>query len=71
MAKYRFNQSGAGVPGLPHEITDQEVSQFNPEQLGLWHAALESGVYVEVTDASRKPVRKSRKSDVSDEGEQV
>ena len=58
MQKYKFVGPGAGVPGLPHEITQAEIEQLNETQFDEWHAALSSGLYVEVTDA--KPVRKSK-----------
>ncbi len=72
MTKYKFNGTGPGVPGLPHEISDEQVAQFNPEQRELLTAAIAAGTYVEIEDAP-KPARaiKSRKSATSDEGEQI
>ncbi len=72
MTKYKFNGTGPGVPGLPHEISDEQVAQFNPGQRELLTAAIAAGTYIEI-DAP-KPARvstKSKKSATSDEGEQA
>ena len=47
MQKYIFVGNGAGVPGLPHEITQAEIDQFNPDELAIWQAALDNGLYIE------------------------
>ena len=72
MTKYRFNGTGPGVPGLPHEISEEQVTQFNSEQRNLLNAALAAGTYVEIEDAP-KPARisKSKKSaPIADEGDE-
>jgi hypothetical protein len=47
MKKYIFDKSqGDGIPGLPHEVTDEEA-----KALGVFEtlqAAIKSGAYVEV-----------------------
>jgi len=60
--KYKYVGDGAGVPGLPHEISQAEIDQFNELQAAGWSAALSSGLYVEV--AEPKPVTRSKKSAV-------
>ena len=68
--KYKFAGDGACVPGLPLDITEEEVSQFNVEQRQAFEAALASGAYVEIGEEP-KPARapKSKKSEPgSDEG---
>jgi hypothetical protein len=70
--KYKFVGDGACVPGLPLDITAEEVSQFNVEERQAFDAALTSGAYVEIGEEP-KPARapKSKKSEsVSDEGAQ-
>lgn len=70
MPKYKFVGDGAGVPGLPHEIAQAEIDQFNPEQLAEFDAALASGLYVEVTDEPvRSKPKKSREHVPAAEGE--
>jgi hypothetical protein len=61
MTKYRYSGNGVGVPGLPHEIDQAEIEQFNETQAMEWQEALSMGLYVEVTDAPA-PVRKSKKT---------
>jgi len=47
MAKqYRYIGAGAGVPGLPHEITDEQAKARGVED--LLKAAVENGNYAEV-----------------------
>jgi len=70
MTKYKFNGTGPGVPGLPHEISDEQVAQFNPEQTELLKAALAAGTYIEIDAPKPARVSKSKKSALSDEGEQ-
>jgi hypothetical protein len=60
MQKYKYVGNGAGVPGLPHEITQAEIEQLNDDQAAEWREALSMGLYVEITDAPA-PVRKSKK----------
>jgi len=56
--KYKYNGDGAGVPGLPHEISEAEYASFNREQVKALEDALKSGVYVEAAP-SRKFIKKS------------
>jgi hypothetical protein len=57
MAKhYIFCGEGAGVPGLPHEINDQEADERGLRD--LLQAAIEAGNY---TEADSKASRKSSK----------
>ena len=46
MTRYRFNGAGDGVPGLPHEITDEQARELGlTELLGQ---AVATGTYAEV-----------------------
>lgn len=65
MKQYIYQGDGAGIPGLPREISEAEIDQFNPEQAQAWSEALASGAYVEV-GAPR--AIKPRKSAPTDEG---
>ncbi len=60
--KYKFVGEGAGVPGLPHEITDEEA-----EMLGLKEflaEAIRNGNYREAGAAVATPnVRKPKKAE--------
>ena len=48
MAKrYRFIGDGAGVPGLPHELTEEDAHKLGVETLLM--EALKNGAYEEVT----------------------
>lgn len=70
--KYKFVGNGACIPGLPHEISQAEIDQFNPEQMKIWNAALSSGAYIEVVDEpAEKParVRKTKSPEIAGEGE--
>lgn len=42
--KYKYVGTGAGVPGLPHEITDEEALELGVVQ--LLQEALKNGDYV-------------------------
>ena len=68
MKKYKYNGSGDGIPGLPHQITDDEISHLNPDQLAQFEAALAINLYVEAADP--RPARKSKKSAKNAEGAQ-
>jgi hypothetical protein len=46
---YRFIGEGAGVPGLPHELTDREAVMLGVE--ALLAQALELGTYEEVKES--------------------
>lgn len=43
--EYKFIGEGAGVPGLPHEISDEEAESLGVTE--LLKAALENGSYVQ------------------------
>jgi hypothetical protein len=47
--RYHFIGEGAGVPGLPHELTDREALALGVE--ALLAQALELGTYEEVKEA--------------------
>jgi hypothetical protein len=55
MKKYKYVGDGMGVPGLPHEISDEEVEALGVTE--LLKAALENGSYVEaaIVDLPVKP----------------
>jgi len=43
---YKYNGSGLGVPGLPHEITRAEAERLGV--LGLLDACIERGIYQKI-----------------------
>jgi len=47
MTTYKFIGEGEGVPGLPHEITDEEAAALGVSD--VLKAAVENGSYVEHT----------------------
>jgi hypothetical protein len=81
MKRFQFKGDGAGIPGLPHVISQAEIDQFSVEQAQIFQGALESGAYVEVVEETLAPERKrsassageparivkSKKSDASDD----
>lgn len=64
MKKYIYHGDGACIPGLPTEISEEEINQFNVEQAQVWNDALKSGAYIEV--AEEKPARVFKSSKKSD-----
>lgn len=54
--QYKYVGDGAGVPGLPHEITDAEAEELGVTDLLL--AAVENGSYAAVQETS--PVTKKK-----------
>ena len=48
MTKYKFIGEGAGVPGLPHEITQAEVEQLTTDELNDLNDAVAMGLYIKV-----------------------
>jgi hypothetical protein len=46
MAEYKYVGDGVGVPGLPHEISDEEAEQLGVVE--LLKAAIENGSYESV-----------------------
>ena len=65
MTRYRFTGNGAGIPGLPHEISEAELNDLNLDEMAEFNEALTMGLYVEITDD--KPVRKKSKKTADDE----
>lgn len=59
MKLFRYVGNGAGVPGLPHEITDEEAKALGVD--GLLKEAVNNGSYVEV-DPSPSPSPKGEGS---------
>ena len=67
--KYSYVGDGAGVPGLPHIVTQQDVDAFNPEQLSAFQDAVAAGVYApQVTEVKHPKPKKIKETAVSDEG---
>lgn len=66
--KYRFVGEGMGVPGLPHEVTDEEAAALGMSE--ILDEAVKNGSYVEVegqrSKVEGKVERKSSKGDVND-----
>lgn len=56
--RYRFVGEGAGVPGLPHEITDEEARALGVQDLLM--DALKAGTYQEIAGAPAPRSRPSR-----------
>lgn len=48
---YRYVGDGEGIPGLPHEISDDEAAELGVSE--ILKAALENGSYVEEKPSSR------------------
>jgi hypothetical protein len=62
MAKrYRYVGQGQGVPGLPHEIDDEEARLLGVQE--LLAQALQAGVYKEI---STKATAKVKAQEVND-----
>ena len=47
---YKYVGDGAGVPGLPHEISDEEAEALGVTELLM--AALENGSYVKIEQSA-------------------
>ncbi len=58
--KYIFTGNGACIPGLPRELSSEEITAMNDEQRDIWKAALESGAYTEVIETPSSRARKSK-----------
>lgn len=52
MANYRYVGGGAGVPGLPHEVSDVEAAALGVED--ILKDAIENGSYVAVDPPAAK-----------------
>lgn len=68
MTKYKFVGEGMGIPGLPHEITDEQAKADGVDK--LLDQAVTLGLYVEVKEPVKGSKSKveplSSKGDVSD-----
>ena len=53
MAKYKYTGDGAGIPGLPHEITDEQAKKLGVKD--TLAAAVVAGSYKKVTVKKAKP----------------
>ena len=58
MKSFKFVGGGLGVPGLPHEVTDEQAKQDGLEV--LLAEAVKNGLYVEVKAAApeKRPATK-------------
>jgi hypothetical protein len=71
---YKFIGDGAGIPGLPHMISQVEIDQLSPGLKQSFEDALAAGAYAEAEEPSEQPRKpKSKKSDtpagvIADEG---
>jgi 16S rRNA G527 N7-methylase RsmG len=52
MAKFIYVGSGQGVPGLPHEITEQEAKDLGVKQ--LLDDAVKAGTYKKVAPKAKR-----------------
>jgi len=50
--KYKFVGEGMGVPGLPHEISDDEAIEMGVTE--LLNAAIENGSYVQMAESDQQ-----------------
>jgi len=50
--KYKFVGNGRGIPGLPHEVSDEDVKVLGMEE--VLKAALKNGNYVKVEEKKSK-----------------
>jgi hypothetical protein len=50
MKKYLYVGNGMGVPGLPHEVSDDEAAELGV--LHILREAIENGSYVEAPSAT-------------------
>lgn len=77
MSKWIYQRNDAGIPGLPHEITDEEAAERG--LTGLLRDAIDAGAYLADTqvrtnesanvgaDVSVRPNKKAKKeSEVND-----
>ena len=53
MAKYKYTGGGAGIPGLPHEITDEQAKKLGVKD--TLAVAVAAGSYKKVTVKKAKP----------------
>jgi hypothetical protein len=65
MTNYRFCGNGAGVPGLPFEVSDDEAAEQGVSE--LLKAAIANGNYVEVKAAPKAVKPAAAKVSAKDE----
>ena len=64
---YQFVGAGAGIVGLPKQITVEEAEQLDPETKNLLEEAIKNGVYRESVSTATpepKPTRARRQKQV-------
>lgn len=57
--QYKYNGDGAGIPGLPHLISQEEIDQMNEGMRNEFEAALATGAYVEINESAELPTELS------------
>ena len=70
MKIYKYAGDGAGIPGLAHQITEEEAAQFSTQLAQVLKDALAAGTYTENTvgaDLRVHPEPASRKTKKADE----
>lgn len=69
--KYKFVGNGMGVPGLPHEITDDEAKELGVVE--ILKDAIANGNYVDIAglDTPRKSGGTTRPAQVSKKEKEV
>lgn len=61
--KFKFVGSGAGIPGLPHTVSQEEIDQMSGLERAVFDSALKSKLYEEVAeDAQTDPGDPPRKA---------
>ncbi len=58
--KYKYTGDGAGIPGLPHEITDEEAKELG--LVDLLKEAVQNGSYAPQSDSGPLFGRRKEKS---------
>ena len=67
MKKYRFTGQGLGVPGLPHEISEEQAKAEGMQK--LLQAAIENGLYEEVKEHKPKAPKREQAFEAAEKGE--
>lgn len=70
MKTFIYIGDGAGVPGLPHVIAEEEAALFNSEQAQALKDALASGAYAEVSPVVKSKKKKAKDSHPEPEAEE-
>ncbi len=65
--QYKYNGDGAGVPGLPHEINDEQAVELGVQD--LLSLAIEAGVYAPVSTATPRAMRAGKVQIIKPESE--